>query len=450
MDVLVSINDFIHSIVWGPYLLALIFGVGVYFTVRLNFFQFARPGFLFKQTIARAFEKKDDGPTHPGEMTSLQAAMTSVAAIVGSGNIAGVATAIVIGGPGALFWMIIAALFGMALKFAEIGLGIKYREVRSDGSVAGGAMYYITKGLNAKWLGAIFSVLVIPYAFVISGIVDTNTIALSVQEKFNIPTLWTGVFLAVVTGVIIFGGLKRVGYACSLIAPFMGGAYLIAGLLIIILNVKLLPTAVVTVIKGAFAPASVTGGAVGSLFLCMKNGVACGLYSNEAGLGSAAMVHSGAQVDKPMEQAVWGPVEVFLDTIVVCTISGLAIVMSGLWQDGEFDGAVLTMAAFEKLLPGSVGAYICLGAIILFGFSCLISYYTYAERAIEFLFGVGKTGKLLVKIFWLVAILVGSQTTLGIVWDIADTCNGLMIIPNLIALLLLRKEVIAMKNEFFA
>ena len=450
MDVLVSINDFIHSIVWGPYLLALIFGAGIYFTVRLNFFQFARPGFLFRQTIVRAFMKKDDVPTLPGEMTSFQAAMTSVAAIVGSGNIAGVATAIVIGGPGALFWMIIAALFGMALKFAEIGLGIKYREVRSDGSVAGGAMYYITKGLNAKWLGAIFSVLVIPYAFVISGIVDTNTIALSVQEKFNIPTLWTGVFLAIITGVIIFGGLKRVGYACSLIAPFMGGAYLIAGLLIIILNVKLLPSAVVTVVKGAFAPASVTGGAVGSLFLCMKNGVARGLFSNEAGLGSAAMVHSNAQVNKPMEQAVWGPEEVFLDTIVVCTISGLAIVMSGLWQGGELDGAVLTMAAFEKLLPGSVGADICLGAIILFGFSCLISYYTYAERAIEFLFGAGKTGKLLVKIFWLVAILVGSQTTLGIVWDIADTCNGLMIIPNLIALLLLSKEVISMKNEFFA
>lgn len=450
MDVLVSINDFINGIVWGPYLLALIFGVGIYFTVRLNFFQFARPGFLFKQTIAKAFKKKDKGPTAPGEMTSFQAAMTSVAAIVGSGNIAGVATAIVIGGPGALFWMIIAALFGMASKFAEIALGIKYREVSADGSIEGGAMHYITKGLNAKWLGIIFSILVIPYAVVISGIVDTNTIALSVQDKFSIPTLWTGIILAVVTGIIIFGGLKRVGYACSLIAPFMGGAYLIAGILIIVLNIKLLPAAVVTVVKGAFAPASVTGGAVGSLFLCMKNGVARGLFSNEAGLGSAAMVHSSAQVDEPVEQAVWGPVEVFLDTIVVCTISGLSIVMSGLWQGGELDGAVLTMAAFEKLLPGSVGAYICLGAVILFGFSCLISYYTYAERAIDFLFGASKTGKFLVKIFWLVAILVGSQTTLGVVWDIADTCNGLMIIPNLIALLLLSKEVIAMKNDYFA
>lgn len=449
MKTLVSVNDFINGIVWGPYLLALIFGVGIYFTIRLKFFQFARPGYLLRQTVVKAFKKKDEKPTAPGEMTSFQAAMTSVAAIVGSGNIAGVATAIVVGGPGALFWMIIAALFGMASKFAEIALGIKYREVKKDGTVDGGAMYYITKGLNAKWLGVIFSILVIPFAFVISGIVDTNTIALAVEDRFNIPTLWTGIILAIVTAVIIFGGLKRVGYVCSLIAPFMGGAYLIAGLLIVIINIKLLPAAVVTIIKGAFNPASVTGGTIGSVFLCMRNGVARGLFSNEAGLGSAAMVHCSAQVDKPIEQAVWGPVEVFLDTIVVCTISGLAIVMSGLWQGGELDGAVLTMAAFEKLLPGSSGAYICLGAVILFGFSCLISYYTYAERAIDFLFGGVKTGKFVVKLFWIAAIIVGSQTTLGVVWDIADTCNGLMIIPNLIALLFLGGEVVKMKKEYF-
>jgi len=448
MDKIVAVNDFVNGIVWGVPLMVLILATGLYYTIRLNFFQFVRPGLLFRETIRKAFQKKDENKPAPGEMTSFQAAMTSVAAIVGSGNIAGVATAIVLGGPGALFWMIIAALVGAASKFAEIALGIRYRQLNEDGSVSGGAMYYLSRGLKARWLGVVFSILVIPFAFVISGIVDTNTIALAVNDRFGVPTLTTGIILAVLTAVIIFGGLKRIGYVCSIIAPFMGGAYVLAGLAIIFCNLSLLPSAVVEIVRYAFTPASMAGGAVGSVFLCIKNGIARGMFSNEAGLGSAAMVHSGAQVDHPVEQAVWGPVEVFLDTIVVCTISGLAIVMSGLWTSGA-DGAALTMAAFEKLLPGSIGAYICLGSVVLFGFSCLISYYTYAERAVEFIFGHSRVGKLLVKLFWIVAIVIGSQTTLGFVWDLADTCNGLMIIPNLVGLLLLSNEVVKLKKEYF-
>ena len=445
---IVAANDFVNGIVWGVPLLVLIFATGIYFTVRLGCVQFTRPRFLFRETIVKAFRKKDDGEKVPGELTSFQAAMTSVSAIVGSGNIAGVATAIVIGGPGALLWMIVASLVGMASKFAEITLGIKYRELREDGSVQGGAMYYLSKGLGQKWLGVLFSVLVIPFAFVISGIVDTNTIALSMQDRFSIPTIWTGIILAAVTGIIIFGGVKRIGHACAVVAPFMGGAYILAGLAIIILNIRLLPSAVADIVRYAFTPASLAGGAVGSVFVCIRNGVARGMYSNEAGLGTAAMIHCGAKVSHPVEQGVWGPVEVFLDTVVVCTISGLAIVMSGLWQGGDLDGASLTMAAFEKMLPGSIGAYICLGAVILFGFSCLISYYTYAERAIEYIFGA--RSKLVVKILWVIAIVVGSQTTLGFAWDLADTCNGLMIIPNLIGLILLSGQVVKLKKEYFA
>ena len=446
-EAIVSANDFVNGIVWGPALLVLIFATGLYYTVRLGFVQFTRPGFLFKETIVKTFKKKDDDNKAPGELTSFQAAMTSVSAIVGSGNIAGVATAIVIGGPGALFWMIIAALVGMASKFAEITLGIKYRELDEDGSMQGGAMYYLAKGLNQKWLGILFSILVIPFAFVISGIVDTNTIALSMQDRFNIPTLATGIVLAVLTAIIVFGGVKRIGHACAVVAPFMGGAYILAGLAIILLNIRLVPSAVVDIVRYAFTPASLAGGAVGSVFTCVRNGVARGMYSNEAGLGTAAMIHCGAKVNHPVEQGVWGPVEVFLDTILVCTISGLAIVMSGLWQSGDLDGASLTMAAFEQMLPGSIGAYICLGAVVLFGFSCLISYYTYAERAVEYIFG-GKS-KLVVKILWVIAIVVGSQTTLGFAWDLADTCNGLMIIPNLVGLLFLSGQVVKLKKEYF-
>lgn len=272
----------------------------------MRFVQFLHPRFLFKKTVVKAFKKKEDAKPAPGELTSFQAAMTSVSAIVGSGNIAGVATAIVAGGPGALFWMIVAAFIGMASKFAEITLGIKYREFNKDGSVRGGAMYYLSKGLHQKWLGALFAVLVIPFAFMISGVVDTNTIALTMYDKFQIPTLATGIVLAVVVAIIVFGGVKRVWYACALVAPFMGLLYIVGGLLIIIFNITSLPAAIVEIVRDAFTPTALAGGTMGSILIAMKNGVARGIYSNEAGLGTAAMVHSGAQVNHPVEQGVWG------------------------------------------------------------------------------------------------------------------------------------------------
>lgn len=448
MDIIIKINDWLNGIVWGVPLLILIFATGLYFTIRLRFVQFLHPRFLFKETVVKAFKKKDDAKPAPGELTSFQAAMTSVSAIVGSGNIAGVATAIVAGGPGALFWMIVAAFIGMASKFAEITLGIKYREFNEDGSVHGGAMYYLSNGLHQKWLGILFAVLVIPFAFMISGIVDTNTIALTMYDKFQIPTLATGIGLAVVVAIIIFGGMKRVGYACALVAPFMGLLYIVGGLLIIIFNITSLPAAIVEIVKDAFTPTALAGGTMGSILIAMKSGVARGIYSNEAGLGTAAMVHSGAKVNHPVEQGVWGPVEVFLDTVIVCTISALAIVISGLWQTDEYEGASLTLAAFEKLLPGHIGGWIVLGAVVLFGFSCLISYYTYAETAATYLFG--SKSKNVIKALWVFAIVVGSQTTLGVAWDIADTINGLMIIPNLIGILLLSNQVVKLKNEYFA
>jgi AGCS family alanine or glycine:cation symporter len=373
--------------------------------------------------------------------------MTSVGAIVGSGNIAGVATAIVIGGPGAVFWMLIAALIGMATKFAEVTLGVKYREVREDGSIGGGAMYYLAKGLKQKWLGVLFSILVIPYAFVISAVVDTNTIALAVENEFAVPTWITGVVLAVLAGVIIFGGIKRIGRASEIIAPFMGGAYILAGIAVILLNIGQVPQALVQIVKGAFAPAAVTGGAIGSMFVAMRYGVARGIFSNEAGAGTAAMVHCGAQVKHPVEQGLWGAMEVFLDTVLVCLVSALTVVLSGLWNTG-LDGAVLTMEAFELLLPGKIGSYICLGAIILFGFSCLISFYTYAERGAVFIFG--SKSRFWIKLIWVGMIFIGSQTTLGFAWDLADTINGMMIIPNLIGLLLLSGEVVKLKKEYFS
>ena len=446
-EAIVNINGAINDFVWGVPCLVLLIGTGLYYTIRLGFMQFRHPGFLFRETVVKAFKKKDDAERAPGELTSFQAAMTSVGAIVGSGNIAGVATAIVLGGPGAVLWMLIAALIGMATKFAEVTLGVKYREVREDGSVSGGAMYYLAKGLKQKWLGVLFSVLVIPYAFVISAVVDTNTIALAVENEFAVPTWITGVILAVAAGVIIFGGIKRIGRASEIIAPFMGGAYILAGIAVILLNIGQVPQALVQIVKGAFAPAAVTGGAIGSMFVAMRYGVARGIFSNEAGAGTAAMVHCGAQVKHPVEQGLWGAMEVFLDTVLVCLVSALTVVLSGLWNTG-LDGAVLTMEAFELLLPGKIGSYICLGAIILFGFSCLISFYTYAERGAVFIFG--SKSRFWIKLIWVGMIFIGSQTTLGFAWDLADTINGMMIIPNLIGLLLLSGEVVKLKKEYFS
>lgn len=444
---IVEANDFVNGIVWGVPVLIMIGTVGIYYTFLLKGIQFVKLGFLFKNTVGKLFKNIKPSPEAKGDITSFQAAMTSVSAIVGSGNIAGVATALVCGGPGALFWMIIAALIGMATKYAEIALGMKYRKVFEDGSVEGGAMYYLADGLKQKWLGVLFSVLVIPFAFVISAVVDTNTIAGTLNEQFNIKPLYTGIVLAVLVAIVVFGGMKRVGKVCEWLSPIMGAAYILSGLAIIILHIDMLPATIVEIVKGAFTPQSVTGGAVGSIFVCMRYGVARGMYSNEAGLGTSAMIHCGAKVDYPIEQAMWGPIEVFFDTIIACTISALAIVMSGLWSTGEYEGAALTMRAFEKMLPGRIGGYICLGAVILFGFSCLISYYTYAQRAATYLFGPKSQN--IIKILWVVFIVVGSMTTLGFAWDLADTFNGLMIIPNLIGLLILSREVVELHNNYF-
>lgn len=274
MAVLETVNGWVNNFVWGVPVLLLILGTGIFYTIRLGFLQFRHPAFLFKETVVKAFRKKDSPEHKPGEVTSFQAAMTSVGAIVGSGNIAGVSTALVLGGPGALVWMILAALFGMATKFAEIALGIRYREIYKDGTVGGGAMYYLAKGLKQHWLGILFAALVIPYAFVISAVVDTNTIALTLNDRYSLPLWVTGLVLAILAAVVIFGGVKRIGRASEIIAPFMGGMYILTGLAVVFLHLPQVPAALWTVLKGAFEPQAVTGGAVGSIFVCMRYGIA--------------------------------------------------------------------------------------------------------------------------------------------------------------------------------
>ena len=445
LGILYTVNNFINDIVWGIPMMILIFAVGIYFTFKLDFMQFKKAKAILKGTIVKAFKKKDDHH-EKGELTSFQAAMVSISAIVGSGNIAGIATAIVVGGPGVIVWMILAAFIGMATKFAEIVLGIKYREINPDGTVNGGTMYYLDKGVGKHWLGVLFTLLMIPCCFVISGLVDSNTIALTVLERYAIPTWITGLVMATLAGIIIFGGVKRVGRACELISPFMCAAYILAGISVIILNLNEVPSALALILEAAFNPRAVTGGAIGSIFIVMRYGIARGIFSNEAGLGTAAMAHSTAKVNHPVEQAIWAPVEVFLDTVLIGTITALTVVLSGLYTSG-LDGAALTMRAFDAMLPHNIGGIACFGAVMLFGFSCLISYYTYAEKAASYIWG--PKCKLPIRILWVIFIFIGAQISLGLVWELADTLNGLMIIPNLIGLVFLSKEVIKLKKEYF-
>lgn len=450
MDTIIAINDFVNDIVWGIPIIILILGTGIFLTIRTGFVQFRHIGFVLKKTLGNAFSKEDKEKKEklPGEITPFQAAMVSISAIVGSGNIAGVATAMVLGGPGALFWMVVAAFIGMATKFSEITLGVHYRKVNPDGSTTGGPMYYIETGLKSRWLGIVYAVLVIFVSFGISAIVDSNTMAAVMKEQFNVDPIWSGIVFAALTAVVVFGGVTRIGQVCEKLSPFMGGAYILAGLLIIILNITRVPGAIVEIFQGAFNPQAITGGAIGSVFISMRYGMARGMFSNEAGLGTTAMVHAGAKTKHAVEQGLWGPVEVFLDTVVLCTISALAIILSGLWKGGDLEGAALTMRAFDTLLPGKIGGYICLGAVLLFGYSCLVTFYVYVERAVEFIFKTDKL-RLIVRVVWVAAVVFGAVATESFAWDLADTFNGIMIFPNLIALLLLSSQVGKLKKDYF-
>lgn len=443
MDKIYSINDKLNEIVWGPYMIFLLVGVGIFLTIRLKGIQFGKFGYIVKNTIGKAF-KNSEGE---GSISSAKAGLTSIAAVVGTGNIAGVATAVAIGGPGAVFWMWVSAIFGMATKFSEITLGIYFREKKDDGTYSGGAMYYIEKGLHSKILAGFFAVMVIIAYFVVGAIVDTNSICISVHAQFGIPTIATGIAFSILTAIVILGGITRIGDVCQWLTPFMCGIYVIAGLAVIVLNIREVPSAIGEIFKGAFTPAGATGGFAGTTFMIMvTKGMARGLFSNEAGLGSSTIIHSSAIVKHPVEQGIWGATEVFVDTLIVASITGLAIVISGAWKTG-LDGAALTMKAFEMALPGKIGSYIVMLSAILFGYSCLISANYYCEKAAEYLFG--KHSAIPIRIVWCIFIIIGSIGGLKFVWDLADTCNGLMAIPNLVALLVLSPIVVRLTKEYF-
>jgi len=401
-------------------------------------------GYILKNTLFKMFSKEGKGE---GEITAFQAVATALAATVGTGNIAGVATAIAVGGPGAVFWMWISALFGMTTKFGEVVLSIQYREKTPDGRYVGGPMYYIEKGLKMKWLAYIFAAFGALAAFGIGNMVQSNSVAASLEVSFGISKLVTGIVLAVLSAIVIIGGIKRIGQVTEKLVPFMAAFYILGALYIIIVNISHIGEAFGLIFGSAFTGTAAIGGFAGSTMkIAMTKGIARGVFSNEAGLGSAPIAHAAATTDHPVRQGLWGVFEVFVDTIVICSLTALSIIMSGVWNSGA-TGSELTTLAFNEGLPGPGGYIVSIG-ILLFAFSTILGWAYYGERCAEYLFGP-KINKLY-RIIWIPFIVIGAIGGLNTLWDLADTLNGLMAIPNLIGVLGLSGVIIKLTKEFFA
>ena len=457
-SVIESINSVVNDFIWGVPAMICIIGVGLVLSFRTRFIQIRKFPYAMKVTIGRMFKKKEAAD---GAMTPFQAVCTALAATVGTGNIAGVAGAIAIGGPGAVFWMWISAILGMCTKFSEVTLAVHFREKNEKGELVGGPMYYIKNGLKKHWhwLAYLFSIFGVLTVFGTGNATQVNTITTAIDsalENYGIISgnsakmvnLVIGIVLAVLLAMILLGGIKRIGQVTEKLVPFMALLYIIFAVGVIILNIQNVSSVFSSIIKGAFNPASVTGGAVGSFFMSMKKGVSRGIFSNEAGLGTGSIAHACADTRKPVKQGFFGIFEVFVDTIVICTLTALVILCSEVPINfGNAAGAELTISGFTSTYGNWVSIFTAV-AMCCFAFSTIVGWGLYGARCIEFLFG-SKVNKPFMLVYSLVAI-VGATMDLGLLWSIAETFNGLMAIPNLIAVFLLSGVVVKMVKEYFA
>jgi len=423
-------------------MLLLILGTGLYLMYGLSFMPLKRIGYSFK-LLWQSREKKGEGDIPP-----FNALMTSLSATIGTGNIAGVATAIFLGGPGALFWMWCTALVGMATKYAEAVLAVKYREVDNKGMHIGGPMFYIKNGLKSHWawLGTCFALFGALAGFGIGNTIQANSVADVINNTFAVPHIVTGIIMAVLTALVLIGGIKRIARVAGKLVPLMATAYVFAGMIILIINIDAIPHAFSLIFTHAFTPVAATGGFAGAaVWAAIRFGVARGIFSNEAGLGSAPIAHAAAGTNSPVQQGNIAMLGTFIDTIVICSITGLVIISTGAWSQGE-TGASLSSAAFESALPG-FGSYIVTIGLSVFAFTTILGWSFYSEKCVEYLFGEGAITPF--RICWVIAVPIGATANLGFVWLVADTLNALMAIPNLIALILLSPVVFKLTQEHF-
>lgn len=453
-----SINNTVNNFIWGVPAMICIIGVGLYLSFRTGFIQIREFPYAIKTTIGRVFRKKE---ASDGSMTPFQAVCTALAATVGTGNIAGVAGAIAIGGPGAVFWMWISALLGMCTKFTEVTLAVHFRERNANGDLVGGPMYYIKNGLGKNWqfLAVLFSAFGVLTVFGTGNATQVNTITTAIdtallnyhvipESSIGTLNLIIGIAITILVGLVLLGGVKRIGRVTEKLVPFMAVLYIILALGVVLLNIKNVPGVFRDIIYGAFNPSAVTGGVVGSFFMSMKKGVSRGIFSNEAGLGTGSIAHACADTRKPVKQGLFGIFEVFADTIVICTLTALVILVSKVPVNyGDAAGAELTISGFTSTYGSWVSIFTAV-AMCCFAFSTIIGWGLYGARCMEFLFST-KTLKPFMVVYSLVAIL-GATVDLGLLWSIAETFNGLMSIPNLIALFLLSGTAVKLVKEYFA
>ena len=454
-----SINSAVNNFIWGVPAMICIIGVGLYLTLRTHFLQIRKFPYAIKTTIGRMFRKKD---ASDGSLTPFQAVCTALAATVGTGNISGVAGAIAIGGPGAVFWMWISAMLGMCTKFAEVTLAVHFRETNAQGDLVGGPMYYIKNGLKKHWhwLAYLFSAFGVLTVFGTGNATQVNTITTAVDsalinfhlisdQSVSTLNLVIGIVITILVGLILLGGIKRIGSVTEKLVPFMALFYILLALGVVLINFRNIPHVFSSIVYGAFRPRAVTGGVVGSFFLSMKKGVSRGIFSNEAGLGTGSIAHACADTRKPVKQGLFGIFEVFADTIVICTLTALVILCSGTTVTyGQAAGAELTISGFTSVYGSWISVFTAV-AMCCFAFSTIIGWGLYGARCIEFLFSSEKVVKPFMVVYSLVAIL-GATVELGLLWSIAETFNGLMAIPNLIAVFLLSGTVVKMVKEYFA
>ena len=453
-----TINSAVNNFIWGIPAMVCIIGVGLYLSIRTHFLQIRKFPYAIRTTIGRMFHKRN---ASEGAITPFQAVCTALAATVGTGNIAGVAGAIAIGGPGSVFWMWVSAVLGMCTKFSEVTLAVYYREKNADGDLVGGPMYYIKNGLGRRflWLAYLFAGFGVLTVFGTGNATQVNTITTAVnsalinfhvitQEQTFITNLAIGIIITVLIALILLGGIKRIGQVTEKLVPFMALLYIVLALGIVVLNWRVVPGVFVSIFEGAFSPSAVTGGVIGSMFLSMKKGVSRGIFSNEAGLGTGSIAHACADTGKPVKQGMFGIFEVFTDTILICTLTALVILCSPITIPyGQAAGAELTIQGFTSVYGNWVSIFTAL-AMCCFAFSTILGWGLYGARCIEFLFS-SKVTKPFMVVYSFVAIL-GATADLGLMWSIADTFNGLMAIPNLIALFLLSGKIVQLVKDYFS
>ena len=460
METIASINGAINGVVWGLPMLILLVGAGIVLTCMTAGLQFRKFGYAMKNTGGKIFTKVEAGE---GEMPPFQAMSTALASTVGTGNIAGITTALVLGGAGSLFWLWVTALIGMCTKYAEVMLAVKYRERNAVGDWVGGPMYYIKNGMgkNWKWLAVIFSIFAALAAFGIGNAVQVgnivssiNTVIVAFNPEFtgqSTVNLVLGIILAVLVAIVIFGGIKRLGAVTEKLVPFMAVIYIVACLIVVFRYIGTLPAVFHDIFAGAFSPAGVTGGVVGSMFLVVTWGVKRGVFSNEAGLGSAPIAHATTSETDPVKQGLYGIFEVFMDTIVICTLTSLVVLCSGAatgnYGNNDLAGVPTAVAGFASVFGDKLGSLILAVGLLLFATSTILGWALYGTRCAEFLFG----SKIIrpYQVLFCLVVIAGSAADLKLVWDISDTLNGLMAIPNLIAVLLLSPVVIKLTKEHF-